>query len=113
MEEVGVFNLDEEKENLTGKLSEHYSQNIITMEEYERILEYINKIETKKEITIIRKIIQENNVKDNELVTIRNNEMILPQWNGEHLGKFLWGTAYKIIKWKWQVICQFVWNKVK
>jgi hypothetical protein len=52
--EVYMINIDEEKDKLTQKLSEQYSQNIINMEEYERILEYINKIETGKEINIIR-----------------------------------------------------------
>jgi hypothetical protein len=48
-----MYNFNEEKENLVKMLSEQYSQNIINMEEYERMLEYINKIETKKEINII------------------------------------------------------------
>jgi hypothetical protein len=85
MEEAGMFNLDEEKENLTKKLSEQYSRNIINMEEYERLLEYINKIETKKEISIIEKIIQENNVE--------NNEIIIPKSNEKHLSMFSWRTS--------------------
>jgi len=67
-----MINLDEEKDKLTQVLSEQYSQNIINMEEYERILEYINKIETGKEISIIQKIIQENNVNDNEITIAKN-----------------------------------------
>jgi hypothetical protein len=51
-----MFNIDEEKDKLAKNLSEQYSHNIISMEEYERILEYINKIETKKEASIIEKI---------------------------------------------------------
>ena len=71
-----MLNFDEEKEKLIQKLSEQYTLNIINMEEYERILEYINKIETKKEISIIEKIIFENSNENNELTMVGNNEMI-------------------------------------
>jgi hypothetical protein len=84
-----MFNLDEEKENVTKKLSEQYSHNTISMEEYERLLEYINKIETKKELSIIEKIIQENN----ELTTTQNNEIIIPESNEKHLSIFSWRTS--------------------
>jgi hypothetical protein len=75
----------DEKEKLIQKLSEQYSQNKITMEEYERILEYINKIETKKEIDIIKKIIQENSGE--------NTEIIIPKTNETHLSMFSWRTT--------------------
>jgi hypothetical protein len=84
---------DDEKEKLTKKLSEQYSQNIINMEEYERILEYINKIETKKEINIIEKIIQENSVGNNELLIPQNNEIIIPKTNEKYLSMFSWRTT--------------------
>jgi hypothetical protein len=45
--------MDGEKDKLAKTLSEQYSRNMIDMEEYERILEYINKIETGKEISIL------------------------------------------------------------
>ncbi|MHB9294639.1 hypothetical protein PilKf_00363 [Pillotina sp. SPG140] len=88
-----MFNVDEEKDNLIKKLSEQYSQNIINMEEYERILEYINKIETKKEIHIIEKIIQENNVENNEISIIQNNEIMIPKTKEKHLSIFSWRTS--------------------
>jgi hypothetical protein len=84
-----IMKIDDEKEKLTQKLSEQYSQDIINMEEYERVLEYINKIETKKEINIIEKIIQENN----ELTITQNNEMIIPKTNEKHLSMFSWRTT--------------------
>ncbi|MHC6202295.1 hypothetical protein ACYULU_03775 [Breznakiellaceae bacterium SP9] len=71
-----MSNVTEEKERLTQKLAEQYSQNSINMEEYERVLEYINKIETKKEINSIEKIIQENSDENNE----------------NHLSVFSWRT---------------------
>jgi hypothetical protein len=52
--------IDTEKDTLTKALSEQYAQNVVSIEEYERILEYINKVETLKEIHTIEKIIQEN-----------------------------------------------------
>jgi hypothetical protein len=88
-----MINIDEEKDKLTQKLSEQYSQNTINMEEYERILEYINKIETGKEISIIKKIIQENNINNNELTVTKNNEIITPKNNEKHLSMFSWRTS--------------------
>ena len=86
-----MFNIDEEKDRLAKNLSEQYSQNIISLEEYERILEYLNKIETKKEIYVIKKIIYENNgVNKNELETIQNNEIMIPESNERNLTIFSW-----------------------
>jgi hypothetical protein len=86
-----MFNLDEEKDKLAKKLSEQYSQNIINMEEYERILEYINKIETKKEISIIERIIQENDsINNNELTTINDNKVVIPKTKEKHFSMFSW-----------------------
>ncbi|MDR1302513.1 MAG: hypothetical protein LBK43_08615 [Treponema sp.] len=80
-----MFDIDEEKDTLAKALSEQYSQNIISMEEYERLLEYINKIETKKEANIIEKIIQENN--------IETNEIIMPQTKERYFSMFSWRTT--------------------
>jgi hypothetical protein len=91
--EVYMFNINEEKDKLAKKLSEQYSQNIINMEEYERILEYINKIETGKEISIIKKIIQENDVNNDELTISKNNEIVIPKTNEKHLSMFSWRTS--------------------
>jgi hypothetical protein len=77
----------EEKERLTVKLSEQYSKNIIDIEEYERIIEYVNKIETTAEVNIIEKVIDENNLKNSgELAMPRNN-------NEKHLAIFSWRST--------------------
>ena len=78
IEKIGgyMLNFDEEKEKLTQKLSEQYALDIINIAEYERLLEYINKIETKKEINFIEKITQENSNEYNELTIAQNNEII-------------------------------------
>jgi hypothetical protein len=88
-----MFNLDEEKERLTRRLSEQYAQNTITMEEYERILEYINKLETKKEIGVIEKIIQENDAEKNEPAVAQNAGITIPEANEKHLSMFSWRTS--------------------
>jgi hypothetical protein len=89
-----MFNIDEEKDKLANKLSEQYSQNIINMEEYERILEYINKIETKKETNIIEKIIQENDDENNnERTKTINDEIIVSKSKERHLSIFSWRTS--------------------
>jgi hypothetical protein len=62
------------------------------MEEYERILDYINKIETKKEINIIGKVIQENNNEDNKLTEVQSSESIIPKPKEKNLSLFSWRT---------------------
>jgi hypothetical protein len=88
-----VRNLDAEKNRLVKTLSEQYSQNIINVEEYERILEYINKIETKKEINIIEKIIRENSIENNELTGMQNSTITIPKTNERYLSVFSWKTS--------------------
>ncbi|GHV17030.1 hypothetical protein FACS189493_3920 [Spirochaetia bacterium] len=88
-----MVDLDEERGILTRKLSEQYSQNSITMEEYERILEYINKLETRKEISIIEKIIQETGAGHNELTPAQNNEPMIPPAKGAHVALFSWRSS--------------------
>jgi hypothetical protein len=83
--EVYMINIDEEKDKLTQKLSEQYSKNILNMEEYERILDYINKIETAKEISIVERIVQENTVNTNEITIAKTNE--------KHFSVFSWRSS--------------------
>ncbi|MDR2793032.1 MAG: hypothetical protein LBB61_05125 [Treponema sp.] len=52
--------IEQEKERLTGILSTQYSHNLIAIDEYERLLDFVNKTETKKEIEYIKKIIDTN-----------------------------------------------------
>jgi hypothetical protein len=54
------FEMDREKEKLINILSEQYAQDLITIDEYERLLEFVNKTETNKEIEYIKKIIDTN-----------------------------------------------------
>jgi hypothetical protein len=88
-----MYNLDEEKEALIKTLSEKYSLNIITMEEYERILEYINNIETRKEVNIIEKIIAEYVVNTSELAPAQKNEASPSGPKEKHLSMFSWRST--------------------
>ncbi|GHV05906.1 hypothetical protein FACS189485_13580 [Spirochaetia bacterium] len=82
------YDINEEKEELTNKLSLQYSRNVIDIEEYERIVEYINKVETSKEIGIIKKVIQENDLKNNDALILPQND------NAEkHLALFSWRSS--------------------
>ena len=52
--------IKQEKERLTNILASQYSQNLISIDEYERLLDFVNTTETNKEIEYIRKIINTN-----------------------------------------------------
>ncbi|GHT62163.1 hypothetical protein FACS1894109_20990 [Spirochaetia bacterium] len=80
------YDISEEKEELTNKLSQQYSRNVIDIEEYERIVEYINKVETSKEMSIIKKVIQEHDLKNNDA-------LIFPQNTETHLALFSWRSS--------------------
>jgi predicted membrane protein len=54
--------MEDKKEKLTEELSEQYSLNKISLEEYERLVEYAHKIETEKELIIFEKIVNENRI---------------------------------------------------
>ena len=86
-------NIDEIKENLTNMLSEQYSKNIINVGEYERILEYINKIETIKEFNFVEKIIQENYINNNEFTLNPNIKLLTEKTKDKHLSMFSWRTS--------------------
>jgi hypothetical protein len=88
-----MFNPDEAKNDLTQKLSDQYSRNKIDLEEYERILEYVNKVETEKEIAILDKIIRENDA-DNNGLRIKQDDAVSAAGDGEkHLSMFSWRTS--------------------
>jgi hypothetical protein len=53
--------MEDRKDRITEELSRQYSLNTISLEEYERLIEYTHKAETEKELIIIEKIIKENN----------------------------------------------------
>ena len=70
-----IIELDERKNKITERLSTVYSVNLISIEEYERLIEYSQKIETEKELSILEKIVEGYNVAEinSEKKTIPDN----------------------------------------
>jgi predicted membrane protein len=64
--------INEKKNEMIEKLSMQYSLNKIALNEYAKLTEYINKIETDDEIKIFEKIIY---VYENDLVDMENKPM--------------------------------------
>jgi hypothetical protein len=57
---MAAIETEQEKERLTNILAAQYAQSLIAIDEYERLLDFVNKTETNKEIEYIRKIINTN-----------------------------------------------------
>ena len=51
--------IEERKEKAIESLSENYARNRLPLEEYERLVEYINKIESERELIVVEKIVDE------------------------------------------------------
>jgi uncharacterized protein YerC len=49
-----------EKEKLTHELSDQYSRSIISLEEYEKMIDHVNKIESIKELMAVQKMTHDN-----------------------------------------------------
>jgi hypothetical protein len=60
VQKMANIEINLEKERLTNILSTQYAQDLIALDEYERLLDFVNKTETNKEIEYIRKIINTN-----------------------------------------------------
>jgi len=51
--------VDERKEKAIENLSTSFAKNRLPLEEYERLVEYINKIESERELVVVEKIVSE------------------------------------------------------
>ena len=51
--------IDERKETAIQSLSENYAKNKLPLEEYERLVEYIHKIESERELVVVERIVAE------------------------------------------------------
>ena len=51
--------VDERKEKVIENLSSSYAKNRLPLEEYERLVEYIQKIESERELVVVEKIVAE------------------------------------------------------
>ncbi|MCL2007084.1 MAG: cell wall-active antibiotics response protein [Treponema sp.] len=51
--------IDERKEKAIASLSENYAKNRLPLEEYERLVEYIHKTESERELVVVEKLVAE------------------------------------------------------
>jgi hypothetical protein len=51
--------VEERKEKAIESLSDSFAKNKLPLEEYERLVEYINKIESERELVVVEKIVRE------------------------------------------------------
>jgi len=73
-----MINVTEEKEKLTQSLTEQYSKSIISLDEYESMIEQVTKADSVKELRNVQKLLNENceltpyedNKNDHEQVTV-------------------------------------------
>jgi len=56
--------VEERKGKAIETLSDSYAKNRLPLEEYERLVEYINKIESERELVVVEKIVAEYNAGD-------------------------------------------------
>jgi hypothetical protein len=54
--------IEERKEKAIESLSDSFAKNRLPLEEYERLVEYINKIESERELALVEKIVAEHDV---------------------------------------------------
>ena len=58
--------VEERKEKAVETLTTSYAKNRLPLEEYERLVEYINKIESERELAVVEKIVAEYDVGDSK-----------------------------------------------
>jgi len=76
---IDVF---EEKEKLTRELSDQYSRSIISLEEYEKMIDSVNKIESVNELRAVQRM------------TRNDSELSLPGENSQkHVTVFSWRSV--------------------
>ena len=63
--------VEERKEKAIESLSGSFAKNRLPLEEYERLVEYINKIESERELVVVEKIVAEYGRSDNDERTAR------------------------------------------
>ena len=66
--------VDERKGKAIENLSVSFAKNRLPLEEYERLVEYINKIESERELIVIEKIVTEYSSGDPEAKSSRYDD---------------------------------------
>lgn len=66
--------IEDRKNRFVDKLSNEYSFNRISLEEYERLVHYSQSIETEKELQIFEKLVKEHTKEEDNFTSTVNNE---------------------------------------
>jgi len=66
--------IEERKEKVIESLSTSYARNRLPLEEYERLVEYISKVESEREMAVVEKIVAEYDGSDEKAVSETDNE---------------------------------------
>ena len=66
--------IEERKEKTIEDLSDSYAKNRLPLEEYERLVEYINKIESERELAVVEKIVAEYQGDDKPNLAYREDD---------------------------------------
>lgn len=82
-----MADINTEKEKLTDTLSDQYSKNIISLEEYEKMLGLVNNIETARDLTVTQKAVSAYS----DLMTPSNN--YVESKSQEHKTVFSWRST--------------------
>ena len=84
--------VEERKEKAIEALSTSYAKNRLPLEEYERLVEYINKIESERELAVVEKIVAEyrgNDASDAEPAVYDEDEDSLDNYQHHQPGSSL------------------------
>ena len=75
--------IEERKEKAIENLSASFAKNRLPLEEYERLVEYISKIESERELIVVEKIVAEHDGK-NEATVVDEEDEDEPDHRGHH-----------------------------
>jgi hypothetical protein len=87
--------IEERKEKAVNILSAGYARNRLPLEEYERLVEYINKIESERELIIVEKIAAEYNGIESPEFNDSEDETNNPEYGFNNLKENLTLLSYR------------------
>jgi hypothetical protein len=98
-----MMDMFKEKENLINDLSDQYSRSLISLEEYEKMIDHVNKIDSVKELKAVQKMTRDN------------SDLTVPENNEEQVTVFSWrSTNAKPVNGNaGKFVCVFGTNQIK
>jgi len=76
--------IEERKEKAIENLSTCYAKDRLPLEEYERLVEYINKIESERELIVVEKIVAEYGGKETPEKPVYDDDDDMPDYYSSH-----------------------------